>query len=125
MKIQGLPALIVAVVAGLLIGAVLYGRPAAAKAPPKTPSVLRARALEIVDSRGRVRAALRSYADGSVVLKFSDANGLLRAKLGGGATGSGLVLADETTEPGIHILASRDGTWVSLQRGDQRRVITP
>jgi hypothetical protein len=122
MKVQGLPALIVAVVAGVLIGVALYGRPAAAKAPP---SVLRARGLEIVDARGRVRAQLKSYADGSVVLKFSDANGLLRAKLGGGATGSGLVLADETTEPGIHILAARDGTWVSLQRGDQRRVITP
>jgi hypothetical protein len=122
MKIQGFPAVLIAAVLVLLLGMVLHDRPADAKGPP---GVLRARALQIVDGRGRVRALLKTYADGQVVLKLSDANGLLRAKLGAGATGSGIVLADETTEPGIHILASRDGTWISLQRGEQRRVITP
>jgi hypothetical protein len=122
MKIQGLPAVLIAAVLVLLLGMVLHDRPADAKGPP---GVLRARALQIVDGRGRVRALLKTYADGQVVLKLSDANGLLRAKLGAGATGSGIVLADETTEPGIHILASRDGTWISLQHGEQRRVITP
>jgi hypothetical protein len=122
MKIQGLPAVLVAAVLFLLVGVVLHERPADAKGPP---GVLRARALQIVDGHGRVRALLKTYADGQVVLKLSDANGLIRAKLGAGQSGSGIVLADETTEPGIHILASRDGTWISLQRGEQRRVITP
>jgi hypothetical protein len=122
MKIQGPFLALVTVLFVLLVIVVVRDRPAEAKGPP---GIVRARGLEIVDARGRVRATLKSYADGQVVLKFSDSNGLLRAKLGAGATGSGIVLADETTEPGIHILASRDGTWVSLQRGEQRRVITP
>jgi hypothetical protein len=122
MKIQGPFLALVTVLFVLLVIVVVRDRPAEAKGPQ---GIVRARGLEIVDARGRVRATLKSYADGQVVLKLSDSNGLLRAKLGAGATGSGIVLADETTEPGIHILASRDGTWVSLQRGEQRRVITP
>jgi hypothetical protein len=120
MKNQAIPAVLVAAV--LLLAVVLHDRPADAKGPP---GVLRARALQIVDGHGRVRALLKTFADGQVVLKLSDANGLIRAKLGAGQTGSGIVLADETTEPGVHILASRDGTWISLRRGEQRRVITP
>ncbi len=122
MKIQGLPGALVAAVLLLMLGVVMHDRPADAKGPP---GVLRARALEIVDGHGRVRAQLKAFPDGQVVLKLSDANGLIRAKLGAGESGSGIVLADETTEPGVHILASRNGTWVSLQRGEQRRVITP
>lgn len=89
-KIPGSLLALVAAAFLLLLAVALRERPAEAKGPP---GVVRARALEIVDSRGRTRA--------------------------------GIVLADETTEPGVHILASRDGTWVSLQRGEQRRVITP
>jgi hypothetical protein len=39
--------------------------------------------------------------------------------------GSGLLLIDDRTEPGVQILAKRTGTSVTLQRGDQRRVLTP
>ena len=62
---------------------------------------VRARAFELVDESGRVRAQ-----------RNVEANGLL--------------LLDGSTEPGIHMLAKRSGTSVTLtNRGGQRRVITP
>jgi hypothetical protein len=58
-------------------------------------------------------------------LKILDANGTIRAKLGGDPDGSGLVLLNERTEVGIHALATRTRTWLVVQRGDRRRVIRP
>ena len=72
--------------------------------------VLRGRKLEIIDERGKVRSSLRVEADGEVVLRLFDREGTIRVKLGAGEGGSGLLLADETTEPGIHMVARRAGT---------------
>jgi len=106
----------------LLLGVVLRERAAAAQ---RIPAVLRARAIELVDGRGRVRAQLDVEAEGEVVFRLRDSNGTIRVKLGASESGSGLVLADEATEPGVHILATRSGTSLTLQRGARRRVISP
>jgi hypothetical protein len=95
----------------------------AAEAKP-APGVLRARAIELVDSRGTVRAQL-NVQGAQVVLRLRDARGVLRVKLGADEAGSGLVLNNELTEPGIHLLATRNGTSLALQRGETRRVLTP
>jgi hypothetical protein len=62
-----------------------------------------------------------------------DSAGTIRVKLGGGTTGSGLLLLDETAEPGVQIIARRSATadrqaTTSINLigpGGQRRTITP
>lgn len=97
------------------------------------PSVIRAQAIELVSDRGQVRSRLNVETDGEVVLRLLDKNGTIRVKLGAGEDGSGLLLLDEATEPGIHMIARRSGTAakptttsISLKRVDgQQRVIKP
>lgn len=101
-------------------------------AAPAVSPMLRTRALELVDDRGQVRARLLAEVDGEVVLKLSDKNGTIRVKLGAAEHGSGLVLADETAQPGVHIIARRAGiagrpttTSITLKDADGQRVIRP
>ena len=102
--------------------ALFQGHPAAAQTQPE---VIRARAIELVDSRGRVRAQLNVESSGEVVFRLRDSAGTIRVKLGASEDGSGLLLANEATEPGVHLVANRRATSVTIQRGQQRRVITP
>jgi len=97
-------------------------------------AVLRGRAFELVDERGQVRARLNVKGPDSVVeLDLFDKNGTIRVKLGAGEDGSGLLLADEATEPGIHMVARRTATAekptttsITLRGADGRqRVIRP
>ena len=94
---------------------------------------IRTNLLEVVDKHGLVRAQLKVEPDGEVVFRLRDAQGTIGVKLGAGATGSGLVLLDEETEPAIQMIARRNGTnerptttSITLQgaRG-QPRVIKP
>lgn len=107
--------------------------PALAAQAAARAQVLRGRALEIVDERGTVRSRLDVEPDGEIVLRMTDRRGAIRVKLGAGDAGSGLLLADESTEPGVHLVARREATpsrptttSLTLRAGgDQRRVITP
>jgi hypothetical protein len=95
-----------------------------------TPPVLRGEALEIVDRNGMVRARINiepggKAADGSVypesvVLRLTDPDGRIRVKLGANADGSGLVLADNTQQPGVHILADVAGSFLKVMNQDGR-----
>ena len=94
--------------------------------------VLRGRAFELVDEHGRIRSRLNVEADGEVVLRLLDQHGTIRVKLGAGEDGSGLLLADEKTEPGVHLVARRNGTAarptttsLTLRADGQTRVIRP
>jgi hypothetical protein len=91
----------------ILVFLAAQGGMANAQGAPETALVLRGRALALVDEQGQVRARLNIEPDGEVVYRLFDAKGTLRVKLGAGATGSGLLLADEHTEPGVHIIARR------------------
>ena len=103
-------------------GALIYDRSAAAQ---PTANVLRAQAIELVDARGRVRAQLNVEATGEVVFRLRDSTGTIRVKLGASEDGSGLLLANEATEPGVHILANRRATSVTVKRGERSQVIAP
>jgi hypothetical protein len=110
-------------VVAFLLGAWLtYERTAAAETEP---AVLRVHALELVDEQGTKRASLVTQPQGGVLLYMWDEKGTIRVKLGAGRDGSGLLLANESTEVGVHLLATRARTWVALQRGAKRRVILP
>lgn len=90
------------------------------------PETVRARAIELVDQHGKVRAQLNVESDGETVFRLRDAKGEVRVKLGAAADGSGLLLLDGATEPAIHMLAKHSGTSVTLtSKTGQRRVITP
>ena len=92
---------------------------------PEVPDVLRARAIELVDERGQARAQLEVEDSGEVVLRLRDAKGTIRVKIGAAEDGSGLLLLDEKTEPGLHLLAKDDGTSLVLSDSGARRVLTP
>ena len=115
------PTLVLAGIAAVAAAGLLHDASAEARAP----SVLRAQTIELVDGRGRVRAQLKVEPGGQVVFRLRDAAGQVRVKLGADEAGSGLVLMNETSEPGVHVLATRTGTSLALQRGEQRRVVTP
>jgi hypothetical protein len=87
---------------------------------------IRARAIELVDQHGRVRAQLNVESNGEAVFRLRDAKGEIRVKLGAGEDGSGLLLLDGATEPAIHMRAKDGGTSVTLTgKGKQPRVIAP
>lgn len=106
----------------LALGTLLHERPAAAQ---PAPNVLRAQAIELVDARGRVRAQLNVESNGEVVFRLRDSSGTIRVKLGASEDGSGLLLANEATEPGVHILATRKSTSLTVKRGERSQVIQP
>ena len=88
-------------------------------------SVLRAQKIELVDARGVTRARLSTEATGEVVLRLIAANGELRVKLGAADDGSGLLLANSATEPGVHLLAQGRSATLKLKAGERERVLEP
>jgi hypothetical protein len=88
--------------------------------------VLRAQAIELVDDHGQVRAQLNVESNGEAVFRLRDATGAIRVKLGAAEDGSGLLLADESTEPGVHILVKPTGATLTLTGKDgQQQVLRP
>jgi hypothetical protein len=115
--------MVMALVIVALLAVLLADRPAGAD---RTPSVLRARTIELVDGRGQVRAQIKvERPSREVVFRLRDQQGRIRVKLGASATGSGLLLNNEATEPGVHVLAGAKQTSLTLQRGEQRNVLVP
>ena len=55
-----------------------------------------------------MRARLNVEANGEVVFRLLDETGTIRVKLGAGSDGSGLLLANDATEPGIHMVAGAE-----------------
>jgi hypothetical protein len=123
MKIQRIAASFTALNLVILLATFAQARVIGAQSPH---SVLRGRVLELVDERGRMRARLNVESGGEVVFRLLDQRGTIRVKLGASEDGSGLVLANDATEPGVHILAKADGSSLRLANKDGReRVITP
>lgn len=120
MKIQ-LFALTVIVGLAVAVGLLLRDDPAGGQ---PAPAVLQAQAIELVDGKGQVRAQLNVSGD-EVVFRLRDKNGVIRTKLGADESGSGLLLNDNNTEPGVHILATRRRTSLTLKRRGNRRVLRP
>jgi hypothetical protein len=95
--------------------------------PQKDPQVIRARAIELVDDRGQVRAQLHLGEDGSGNLRIRDGSGRVRVKLGTTIEGStGLLLMDQSVEPVVSLVAGHSSTSITVVGQDgKKRVITP
>ena len=89
--------------------------------------VIRAKTFELVDDNGNVRAQLNIEEPGNeAVFRIRDSKGTIRVKLSGTADGSGLLLLNEKTEPGVHIIVNPEGPSLSLIGKDgQKKVINP
>jgi hypothetical protein len=102
--------------------------------------VLRGRALEIVDERGRVRASIQiqpgdpnfKMPDGTVgypetvLLRLMDPRGRPNIKVGASIDGSGLLVAGNADPTYVQILAQGETTSLKLINKDGReRVIAP
>jgi hypothetical protein len=105
------------------VGAAVQARTAGAQGGE---DILRGRALELVDEGGKTRARIGVEPNGEVVFRLLDQEGTIRVKLGAGKEGSGLLLANDATEPGVHILAKATGSSIKVVNKDGReRVIAP
>ncbi len=97
-----------------------------ANATQTAPQILRARAIELVDDNGQVRAQFNVEPSSEVVFRMRDAKGTIRVKLGASEDGSGFLLLDDSAEPRVHVLAKRSGTSLTLTGKDgAKRVIEP
>lgn len=129
-KTQRLAVVVTVVNLVLLLAVPGQGRVAVAQGDAP---MLRGQGLELVDAAGQVRAQFSIEPDGKVLFRMRDSAGTIRVKLGAGDHGSGLLLLDEATEPGIQIIARRSATptrlattGISLTGADgQRRTIAP
>jgi hypothetical protein len=106
--------------------------------PASSPDVIRGRALEIVDDRGKVRASItimpedpkviwkgKPYPE-TVLLRLMTAEGRPNVKLGAGKKGSGLLIGGESDPTYVQVLAEGGETTVRLKNKDGReRVIRP
>lgn len=123
---QSLLAVIALLLAAHLVFSHGFPGPAHAQAGVAVPEVLRARQFDLVNARGAVVGQLYTGEDGGGQLRFRDASGEVRVKLGASPDGSGLVLMDADTEPAVWLATNREGTSITLaQKGKERRRITP
>lgn len=123
MKIQLLAISLAAINLVLLLFILTQARPTVAQ---DVAPVLRAQTIELVDEQGQIRAQLDTESGGEVVFRLRDAQGNIRVKLGAAEDGSGLLLLDETTEPGVQMLVKPTGATLTLTGQDgQQRLIKP
>lgn len=123
MRLVRVAVALTAVNLAILLAGLAQARPTGAQAGD---DVLRGRALELVDEGGRMRARLNVESSGEVVLRLLDQRGTIRVKLGADKEGSGLLLANDATEPGIHLLAGAEGSRIRVANKDGReRIIVP
>jgi hypothetical protein len=132
MKAQRLAIVLTIVNLAVLVTLLSQARPAVAQG---VAPVLRGRALEIVDERGQVRAEVivvpaaaipggRTEGE-TVLLRMRDGDGRIRVKIDANHDGSGLLLADDSQQPGLH-MGTRDGAFMSVRNKDGReQVIKP
>ena len=88
-------------------------------------SIVRARAIELVDDKGRVRASLNVATNGEAVFRMRDADETIRLKLGASKDGSALLLLDDSTNPGLHVLAKHGTTLTLFNPDGRKRVVEP
>jgi hypothetical protein len=131
MKTQTLLIVLTTINLGLLVQQL--ARPATSAA---APLVLRGRALEIVDDRGRVRASLSVLPEDpthmwkgepypeTVLLRLISPDGRPNVKLGASKRGAGLLIGGESDPTYVQVLAEGGESTVKLidQHGSERLI---
>jgi hypothetical protein len=130
MSVQRLAVVLTVINLVILLVVLAQGPPMLAQS---VAPVLRGQALEIVDGRGQTRARINvepatTTADGktypeAVVFRLIDPKGRIRVKLGADQEGSGLLLANDSQQPGVHLVAKGTGTVLKLINTDGREQV--
>lgn len=134
MKMQRIAFLLTLINLAIMTFLLVPFRPARAQQPVQNPSpVLRGRALEIVDSLGKIRASItieppvvvdgRRYPQ-TVLLRLIDDRQKPLVKLGVTGHGSGFSLSDEF-DGGILIHARDTGSYVKITNKGKERILAP
>jgi hypothetical protein len=137
MKTQRLLTILTAVNLALLGYQVVQPRLASASTAD-VPGVLRGSALEIVDSRGKIRASIavlpedpkvmwkgKPYPE-TVLLRLISAEGRPNVKLGASQMGAGLLIGGESNPTYVQVLAEGGESMLKLINKDgTERVIKP
>jgi hypothetical protein len=128
MKMQPIAIVLTVINFVLMIIVLAQMRPASAQQQPNASQVLRGRALEIVDSMGKVRASIkiepavtaagRLYPQ-TVILRLIDTKGGPLVKLGAAEDGGGLYL-DDGSDKGVQIIANYEGSFVKITNQNGR-----
>ena len=105
---------ILQILTALLIVTLVYFTIVQASSSANELQVIRARSFELVDDKGQVRASLVVESNGETVFRLKDSKGEIRVKMGASETGSGLVLLNGNTNPGIHALTNNNSTSITL-----------
>ena len=137
MKTERLLMLLTAVNVATLSYQLSRPRPGVASTPDVLP-VIRARALEIVDDRGRVRASLSVLPEDpkhmwkgepypeTVLLRLITADGRPNVKLGASRRGAGLLIGGESDPTYVQVLAEGGESSVKLiDKSGTERLIKP
>ena len=122
MKVQRLPIVLALVNLALLVFTVAQTHSAAAE---NVPAVVRARGLEIVDDRGRVRASLNvlpaktepngeAYAE-TVLLRLITERGRPSVKIGASEQAAGISLTGPSNTKQTWVILEAKGTATSLR----------
>ncbi len=127
MKSQRLLVVLTVINLGLLLVQLMHASPGIAA---DVPGIIRGRALEIVDDRGKVRASLsvlpedpqvkwkgKPYPE-TVLLRLITADGRPNVKLGASKSGGGLVIGGESNPTYVQVLAEGGETTVKLVNKD-------
>lgn len=95
-----------------------------ASTPVQVQDVVRAKLIELVAPDGKVVGQLHTAEDGSANLRLRSGSGEVRVKLGASNDGSGLVLLDSNTEPGVSLYAKGGGNTATVAEGGKvKRVV--
>ena len=137
MKTERLLILLTAVNAGLFSYQMVRPRPSTA-ATTDVQTVIRGRALEIVDDRGRVRASLSVLPEDpkhmwkgepypeTVLLRLMSPDGRPNVKLGASKRGSALLIGGESDPTYVQVLAEGGESTVKLiDKNGTQRLIRP
>jgi len=115
---------------------ILFSSTVPALASTSVSPVLRGRALEIVDDRGRVRASIKLHPahtfeptgkryPETVMLRLIDPNGRPEIKIGASVEGGGLSLVGVSDSTQVLLLADSSSSVRLKNRSGQERVIRP
>lgn len=84
------------------------------------PTVIQARAIELVDGEGNVRAQLLLTKEGGSLFRMRDGKGEVRVKMEASADGAGLLFLDGRTEPAVQLGTGKGGTNLKLTSPDKK-----
>ena len=88
--------------------------------------IIWAQQFELVDKNGKIRFSIKIEEGGEAVLRMMDEDQTIRVKLGASKDGSGLLLLNDETNPGIHALAKKDRTLFTItDHAGNKKELTP